>query len=1022
MKGKNFSSLYQIGKATIVEETMAPSENFTLLADYSPDIIIRFNLLCEIKYANASLENLLAVEKKDLLGHTVDVLGLTKPLCKLINNSIRKVLKTGEKNRIQIKTTDKYLDCYLLPEKDSLGTIQYVLAIARDITEMKRAELALVASEKKFRTLAEASPDIIMKFDRSYRHLYVNSRVKCLTGIDPEAFIGKSHHDLGFPNELIQLWEQAIEKVFVSGKNGRAEFILPDGQYIDWLLVPEFSDDGTNVVEAVITTARDISEIRKAEIALRISEKNLCSITDASPDLVVKLDAQKRHLYVNAAVEKYSGRPATDFIGRTPKELNFNAVSVGKWDDLLDRVIATRKTERKVIKLLSGETLDWYLVPEFGDDNKLIAIVATARDITSLKVVEEELRQSNHKLEDAMKIANICTYELDLIEKKVILNPGLCEFLQLKPEKGLTTGDFLRKYVHPDDVQKITHAYHLAATNVDKEFLYFVEYRILRGKKTVHVLASVRSIKDRNGTVVKLYGTSQDITDMRSNEEELEVYKLNLQKLVESRTKQLRRSEARLSDALKLASLGTWEFDFNTQLFKVGDEVLNMLGSDVAVEGTNTFSFERFHRLIHPDHWAKFMLKNEKILNNRNPDFLDYSEYKVLRPDGEVRNLHISIKILVGPDGRHTKHYGTIQDITEIRKMEAEKDRMKAIVEATSDIIGIIDKDGNIIYLNQAGRNFYGLEKVKPGKWHIDKISKRGSKKIVGKESLKKAIRHGIWNGENIISGKTQLKVPVSQVVISHNNASGTTEYFSTIMRDISKQKLTEQDLIYKNNELDTFVYRASHDLRGPIASLLGLHNIVQYEIKDPAALEFFTMYNIQIKRLNDTILSLIEITKIKDIEATKTDINFSEIIDGSINSFANLPLFNLIEFNIDINVKATFVSDRSLLTTIIQNLVENAIKYADNKEKPYVNIEIKNKGPQNDLYIVVSDNGIGIPASLHSKIFDMFFRGTEQAIGSGLGLYILKNAVQKLKGKIMLQSEQKKGTTFEIILPVLFT
>src|SRR5699024_3624668 len=122
---------------------------------------------------------------------------------------------------------------------------------------------------------------------------------------------------------------------------------------------------------------------------------------------------------------------------------------------------------------------------------------------------------------------------------------------------------------------------------------------------------------------------------------------------------------------------------------------------------------------------------------------------------------------------------------------------------------------------------------------------------------------------------------------------------FSLIIRDISTQKKTEQDLLFKNAELDTFVYRASHDLRGPISSLLGLYQIVQYEVKDEKALAFFEMFNKQILLLNEIILALINLTKIKETKSGQIQINFMDIINDAIDSFRHLNEFSNIKFKI---------------------------------------------------------------------------------------------------------------------------
>jgi len=150
----------------------------------------------------------------------------------------------------------------------SYQTSEETLALERDrlkdeIIERKRTEESLREREETFRALAENSFDTIMRFDRECRHLYVNPVVERLTGIPPAAFFGKTHRELGFPEELCSLWEDAIRQVFETKQPNRIEFQLPSGIWIDWLLVPELDTSGDTT--AVLASARDITEIKRAE-------------------------------------------------------------------------------------------------------------------------------------------------------------------------------------------------------------------------------------------------------------------------------------------------------------------------------------------------------------------------------------------------------------------------------------------------------------------------------------------------------------------------------------------------------------------------------------------------------------------------------------------------------------------------------------------------------------------------------------------------------------------------------------
>ncbi len=145
----------------------------------------------------------------------------------------------------------------------------YFIAL-RNLEKRRKAEEDLRKSEKTFRTLVENAPDLIMRFDREFKHLFVNSASIPVLGIEPENFIGKTHEDLGFPHDLCEFWEQEMQKVFDSSKARTVEFVLPaDGKdyYFEWQLIPEFESDGETVT--LMAIARDITKSKLNEIALK---------------------------------------------------------------------------------------------------------------------------------------------------------------------------------------------------------------------------------------------------------------------------------------------------------------------------------------------------------------------------------------------------------------------------------------------------------------------------------------------------------------------------------------------------------------------------------------------------------------------------------------------------------------------------------------------------------------------------------------------------------------------------------
>jgi len=218
-----------------------------------------------------------------------------------------------------------------------------------------------------------------------------------------------------------------------------------------------------------------------------------------------------------------------------------------------------------------------------------------------------------------------------------------------------------------------------------------------------------------------------------------------------------------------------------------------------------------------------------------------------------------------------------------------------------------------------------------------------------------------------------------------------------------------------KNAELDGFFYRISHDLKGPISSMLGISHLAKLEVSDPTALDYLNRQHEQVDRLNQIIRGLINLTRLNNTSLTREKIDFANLVDTCINSLQGLSKFPKVRFVKDVAPGIDYEAEWVMLNAIMQNLIENSIKYS-REEDAFVRISIR---PQDDhVLLEVEDNGLGIPEEHQAKIFEMFYRATDAGTGTGLGLYILKRSVDRLKGKIKIKSKEGEGSTFTIHLP----
>lgn len=230
--------------------------------------------------------------------------------------------------------------------------------------------------------------------------------------------------------------------------------------------------------------------------------------------------------------------------------------------------------------------------------------------------------------------------------------------------------------------------------------------------------------------------------------------------------------------------------------------------------------------------------------------------------------------------------------------------------------------------------------------------------------------------------------------------------------------QLSNNELIKSNQELDKFVYSVSHDLRAPLTSMLGLIDISEDGNEDPFIAKNLGLLKASINKLDGFIGDILNYSRNSRLEVTMEEINFQEMIEGIISDhrYMNRDKRN-VDITINVSNDATFISDRHRLNIILNNLISNAIRYQNPKStNPFINIKVESTDIE--TAIVIEDNGVGVKKELQSKIFEMFYRVSQSSEGSGLGLYIAKQAIEKLNGRIDLVSELGKGTSFAVRLP----
>ena len=280
-----------------------------------------------------------------------------------------------------------------------------------------------------------------------------------------------------------------------------------------------------------------------------------------------------------------------------------------------------------------------------------------------------------------------------------------------------------------------------------------------------------------------------------------------------------------------------------------------------------------------------------------------------------------------------------------------------------------------------------------------------------------RTVRQGeVWRGEVCNRAKDGNLFWVDMSIIPVMEGKSKAEKYMAIAYPVTDRKAAEIKSEKVQQELMTFMYKASHNLRGPVATLCGLINVARMEVNEDNALKYINLLNERTSHLEFTLGELIDITKIKQEDLAIDCIHFQAILDEVFDEFRDDTEKHHIQVNTLVQSPPNFRSDPKLLKRLFYYLIHNSIKFRNN-ENPCIDIQVRDQ-EEDGVLISVSDNGPGIEESIRPRIYEMYFRGSEKSNGSGLGLYIVNSIVERLGAYIHLQSKQGKGTTFTILLP----
>ena len=622
---------------------------------------------------------------------------------------------------------------------------------------------------------------------------------------------------------------------------------------------------------------------------------------------------------------------------------------------------------------------------------------------------QHNLQKREALLTHAEEIARLGSWELDTSTAEIKWSDELYNIFGYDKQTVKPSLKLQEEIIEPAYREKVRRA---LASAVRNKTSFSIEYEIRRpdGQKR-YLLGKGNCFKDN-----RLIGTLLDISELKE---------ANLK---------LQYNEALLREAEAISNNGSWEYIIASGSLYCSDELYRIHG---ILPGSENITIGFYHSFIHPDNLQQFKEKTQNAVARKESVKL---EYKIIRPNGEVRYVFMSGKVKTDEYGKLVKLIGNVQDITELKNTVLELDKSESIYRTIAknvpdSIVFLFDKAFNLL-LTEGPIAVRIQKEITDKSLSILKYLLTEKDKQKFEEYFNESLQGKELHYESRLKGR-HYKINFMPVYNSHQEIFGV----MAVMHDISDLKQAQDDLENKmselsrsNNELEQFAYVASHDLQEPLRKIRAfgerLKSKFQLQLPEQGQDYISRMTNAseRMQLLIDDLLAFSRISR--STEEFKT-LNLNEII-RSVISDLELAIDKKqarIEFNTPVLLKAI----PSQMRQLFQNLISNSIKFTKEDTPPVVNITAsQHKGsdlthyPQLDsdkeyCVIDVQDNGIGFDFQYKEKIFVLFQRlhSRSEYEGTGIGLSVCKKIVDNHGGVITAEGREGRGALFTIVLPL---
>jgi PAS domain S-box-containing protein len=949
---------------------------------------------------NTAYCTLHAMSHSELVGKSADEAGvITRVELKALLEAFHQSNGRLEGYSLKCLAHDKPIQARLFAHRIVTGKCSGILVVLHDVSEQRQAEEALKASEQLLQTVLDSIPTRVFWKDKNCVIVGCNHAAARDAGFVSAAdAIGKTDDDL-YPAEIARQFREDDRHVMSTGtsKLFYEEAVPQRNGVLKWRMtskVPLRASDGS--VIGLLGTYDDITARKQAELDLKLAK---FSITNATSS-IVWISKDGRLVDFNPAFSHMLQYTREELLALSVPDID----PLYKWEEwphhwemLRQKQVLNLLTQhrRKDARILDVEVKAHYL--EFDGEEYHCAFV---NDVTDQLKAQQRLRASNRFLQAILNNFPDGVFWKDLDSRYLGANTF---FMKIANWNGGNDIAGKTDYDFPwaEQAEKLRADDREVMENNAAKLHYVEPLRNADGKIHYNEVNKIPLLDDR-GQVMGVLGTFRDITDQVEIEHALKESEKLFKGVVQNASAIIyvidKDGIIRLSEGLGLAALG----------LKPGE----VIGKSV---------FEMYNDYPQITTTIRRALQGELIEGEASLNEITFSNrFAPIRND--AGNISGILCVSFDITSRKRLENALEQHVEELKESEL---KFRQIIQSSPMGIYVyeVNAKGQLIlaHTNRAADVITGIESEKlvgksleeafPGLEHTEMPARymeaalNGTPWIVEDFHFNNGVINGIFEVYAFQAGR-------NRVAIMFLNISERRQIEASI-------KLKNEELVKINAELDRFVYSASHDLRAPIASLLGLIEVARSEKDVEGIVPLLSMQERSLLKLDNFIKDIVSYSRNNRVELEVGPIDFKAIVEGIFEQLYHMVDLDRIKQRISIAPDLNFCSDAKRISIILNNLISNAIKYSDvRKDESFVEVCVERNGT--GVTISVVDNGEGISAELIPRIFEMFFRATDRSTGSGIGLYIVSEMVNKMQGRIEVQSVKGEGSKFLVWLPDL--